>query len=466
MDRQLTAETWSIRWNRDSFRLPIIFAAGIFSMVFVSLFFPGYATNTEFLGFLIFAQIVLATIWDYRRRFFLFLLAVFLFAGTAVPPLGFWDMARWFVLGVGAMAGLLQYLRSERHHFGGFHLTALFCVIAAAVSASASSYPTDSLFKVASFFLLFLYASAGMRWAVAGSEIKFFDRLCWFCEALTYASAVSYFVFRYNLFGNPNSLGAVMGVLVVPMLLWGVLVSEGTRSQKRLILALILSVVLLATSYARAGILAATISSALVCVTLRRFRVMLLLTAVTLLAALAAVVISPPADESASLTSAFIYKGHRAEGVLGSRKSPWQQSISSVAEHPWFGTGFGTSATGTLASADFSSFRSAARNSREHGNSYLALLEWVGLLGIWPFVALLAMAANNIFRSLICIRRASTAYSPLVPIAAVMVAGLIHAAFEDWLFAIGYYLCVVFWGLAFVQVDVLAAPENNRAPHF
>jgi O-antigen ligase len=468
MSRQLATETFNLRWNRGfpGLRMAIVLAACILSVISVSLLFPGYATNTQFLGFLIFAQVVFAAVWDYRQRFFLFLLTVFLFAGTAVPPLGFWDMARWFVLGVGAVAGLLQYLRSGRYRFEGFHLVAFFCVIAAAVSASVSSYPTDSLFKVLSFFLLLLYASCGIRWAVAGAELSFFLRLRWFCEALTYVTAICYFTLRYNFFGNPNSLGAVMGVLVVPVLLWGVFVAEGAPSHKRAIFALLLSVVLLATSYARAGMLAAAISSVLICLALRRFRVMLMLTAVALLAALAAVVIAPPADESVSLTSAFIYKGHRAEGVLGSRKSPWQQSVSSVSEHPWFGTGFGTSATGAMVSTDFSNFRSAARNSREHGNSYLALLEWVGLLGVWPFVGLLMMTGTNIARSLGRMRRAGTACSPLVPIVAVLVAGLIHAAFEDWLFAIGYYLCVVFWGLAFVQVDILAAPESNRLPHF
>jgi hypothetical protein len=30
--------------------------------------------------------------------------------------------------------------------------------------------------------------------------------------------------------------------------------------------------------------------------------------------------------------------------------------------------------------------------------------------------------------------------------------------FEDWLFAPGYYLCVFFWSLAFVLVDV--APKS------
>ncbi len=46
----------------------------------------------------------------------------------------------------------------------------------------------------------------------------------------------------------------------------------------------------------------------------------------------------------------------------------------------------------------------------------------------------------------------------------MMAAGLVHAAFEDWLFATGYYLCVFFWALAFVLVDVLpvAAPSQGQ----
>jgi hypothetical protein len=43
----------------------------------------------------------------------------------------------------------------------------------------------------------------------------------------------------------------------------------------------------------------------------------------------------------------------------------------------------------------------------------------------------------------------------------------VHAAFEDWLFAVGYPLCVFFWALAFVLVDVLPAhlpdPARPRA---
>ncbi len=46
------------------------------------------------------------------------------------------------------------------------------------------------------------------------------------------------------------------------------------------------------------------------------------------------------------LKDAVLYKGHKEEGVLGSRRTPWEKSIASIKEHPLFGTGYGTSPTG------------------------------------------------------------------------------------------------------------------------
>jgi hypothetical protein len=54
----------------------------------------------------------------------------------------------------------------------------------------------------------------------------------------------------------------------------------------------------------------------------------------------------------------------------------------------------------------------------------------------------------------------------VVPVAMVLTAGLVHAAFEDWLFAVGYYLSVFFWVLAFAFLDILpsGAPSAVYSP--
>jgi hypothetical protein len=40
-----------------------------------------------------------------------------------------------------------------------------------------------------------------------------------------------------------------------------------------------------------------------------------------------------------------------------------------------------------------------------------------------------------------------------IPLAMASLSGLIHAGFEDWLFAPGYHLCVFFWTMAFILSD-------------
>jgi hypothetical protein len=48
----------------------------------------------------------------------------------------------------------------------------------------------------------------------------------------------------------------------------------------------------------------------------------------------------------------------------------------------------------------------------------------------------------------------------------VCLAGMVGAVFEDWLFAVGYYLSVFVWSLAFCLVDVTRnpiAPEIRSA---
>src|SRR5208282_1633139 len=97
-----------------------------------------------------------------------------------------------------------------------FHLVASLCVLSALVSAMVSEVPKTALLKVVSLFLLFLYASSGARVAIAGREHKFVSGLVLACELLVYVSAACYFVLGFGDFGNPNALGAIIGVAVVP----------------------------------------------------------------------------------------------------------------------------------------------------------------------------------------------------------------------------------------------------------
>jgi len=148
---------------------------------------------------------------------------------------------------------------------------------------------------------------------------------------------------------------------------------------------------------------------------------------------------------------------------LGSRQSSWQKTVSVIRDHPWFGSGFGTSPTSVEENVQTGKYASLSKAAREHGNSYLAIAEWVGLLGVSPFFTLVLLIAVNIGRVAAWTRRTGDPFSPAVPIAVILTGGLVHAAFEDWLFAAGYYLCLFFWAFAFVLVDVLPAPAPAKA---
>jgi O-antigen ligase len=436
--------------------LPAMIAICCLFAAYAAAFHPAYFSSSDQLATLLFAQILLAAVWKYRTRFFPLLLATFLWAGMALPFNGAWTSGRWLVLAVGALAGLVVYTRDERQSFAIFHLVALFCVVAALVSAAVSAYPSLAFSKAVSFLLLFLYGSSGARVAVIGRERSFFSKLLLGSELLVYISAISYLIFHSEIFGNPNSLGAVMGVVAAPILLWGILASEQPGTRRRTF-AFALALLLLFGSYARAGIAAAAVSSILMCVALRRYGLLLKGVGLALLlAALVAAVAPLHQQPSDSLTSVFVYKGRREAGVLASRRPIWDETFSAIQEHPWLGSGFGTSPTSSEVVQRSETFESLREATREHGNSYLAITEWVGFVGDIPFLALVILIAANVGRALGQGRRTGLAGSPAIPLAGVLAAGLVHAAFEDWLFAPGYYLCVFFWALAFVLVDILA----------
>jgi hypothetical protein len=53
---------------------------------------------------------------------------------------------------------------------------------------------------------------------------------------------------------------------------------------------------------------------------------------------------------------------------------------------------------------------------------------------------------------------------PSIPVAMVVVAGLVHAGFEDWLLAVGYHMSVVFWALALSLPDLAQLPARIATP--
>lgn len=442
-------------------RIPksVLIGAAIFVPVvlaYVAYTRPGYFTSQACLvGLLL--EVLIAAVSMYRRVFFPIMLMAFLLAGVDLP-VGFgWAAARWLFLAVGATVGFLIMLKDRRLRFGLFHMLACFAVLTALISAFASRYSDVALLKALSLFLLFVYGSTGVRLAATGRESRFIFGLLTGVEIFVGVNAAFYTV-GIEAMGNPNSLGAVMGFIAAPILLWGALVEGPSAVQRRRWVLYGICMGMALMSHARAGLAAALISCGLLSLALRRYK-LIIEGLVVILILVAAVALFRPQKLSAWASSVIYKAGDQELGVLGSRKDPWHTAIDNIRSHFWFGTGIGTTASGQDASEQHAKFLSTMAVTAENGSSYLSIIAGVGMLGVPPFFLLLVFLANKVFRTVSWMLRTRSPSHLAIPLALVMIAGMVHASFEDWMFAPGNYLCVFFWSLAFVFADV--APSRS-----
>ena len=428
-----------------------------------------YFSTPFYLEVLIVVEIVLVSLWRFDIIFFPLLMVVFLWAGSDPGLVAYSATSmRWVVLATGALAGAFLWMRRGQRPYTVLNLAAVLCVIAALGSAMMSNLPMVALLKVASLVLLFLYCSTGARLAVMGREARFMRGLLVACEFFVFISAMITFA-GLSVLGNPNSLGAVLGVAVTPLLLWGFIIAQTRWERNRRAVFLLLCGFLLYSSLSRASLLAAIIVVVTLCLCLRRQQLLIRVVFLCVFFLSIAAVTRPSefGELMTTTTSNVVYKGRPEDGLLSSRSGPWQQSFALIKQHPWLGSGFGTSDVGTVPASTSLNLRGGVSTGegalREHGSSYLAMTEYMGLVGIVPFVFLLFLLLRMIVQMCLWMRRTNNACHPGIPMAMVLLAGLVHAIFEDWLFAVGYHLCVFFWTMAFVLKDLMPSSAEVSA---
>ena len=350
--------------DRGAFKIVLAVGGicGVLGVVYFAYSRPGYFTSQTYLGGLLLLEFLAVAVWFYRRAFFPLVIVIFLLAGMHLPLSSVWTMARWGVLGAGAMIGSVIAFKERRFRFGTFHIIALFTILAALMSAAVSRFTSVSLLKVSSLLLLFVYESSGVRLAVENRENRFFTGLVLGCEIFVGVITIFYFL-GIGVMGNPNSSGAVMGVVGAPLLLWASLVPQETSTRRRRLALCAIAVYLTLASHARASILAAFVSCALLCLLLRKYK--LLAQGIAILAIIVALVAIFQPHLYSSAVSSFatdvVYKGKDpSDGLLGSRQSPWQKAMDTIRGHLWFGTGFGTSDYRSGPDGKFSEVRSPA----------------------------------------------------------------------------------------------------------
>jgi O-antigen ligase len=431
---------------------PVLAAASVIFLLYLSVRSPYLFSESNLLALLV--LVVAGFIASqYETHFWAIMMAVFFWAGSAFPLAGAMMLFRWVVLGLGAFLGLSYYARSSnRIRFNYLHLLGLFTVIAAFASAIISVNPIITVLKALSLAALFVYASFGARAFWSTNPEPFVRKLLLMAEGLVYFLAICYAA-GFEVWGSANSLGLIMGCLCWPVLLWRFILPPSRQASPRLFIALLVCGALLVLSLSRASLTAASVASIFLLLGVKRYRTLLVGVSLFAVVLLSTFLVAPQRFHDASET--FVYKTGDRENVMGSRNKPWERSLRSFQEHPWLGLGFGAADNSTDQRLTYAT---QGQLTRERGSSYLTMLETTGLLGTLPCALLILALICEIWRVFLWLRRTGKANQPAVVAAAIILAGFVNASFEDWMFAVGYYMSVIFWVLAFSLRDWMACP--------
>lgn len=430
----------------------MIAAASIIFLFFLSVKRPYMfgESNMQALLVLVIAGLIAS---QYQTHFWTIMVTVFFWSGSSFPLSGSMNIFRWVVLGLGAFLALGYYARSSNKiSFNYLHLLGLFTMVAAFASAMVSVSPSLTLLKALSLAALFVYASIGARSLWSRNPEPFVRKLVLMAEVLVYFSALCYAA-SFEVWGNPNSLGLIMGCLCWPVLLWRWILPAGRQGSARRFIPLFLCAALLILSLSRASITAACLSSMFLLVGARRYRTLLMGATLLVVILLNMFLVTPDRFQDAS--DAFLYKKGEHGKLLDSRGKPWERSLRTFREHPWLGVGFG--AADNSAEWRFS-YVTQGQQTRERGSSYLTILETTGAVGALPCALLILALIREIWRVFSWLRRTGKVNQPAVVAAAILLCGLVNAFFEDWMLAVGYYMSIIFWVIAFSLRDWMACP--------
>lgn len=399
---------------------------------------------------------------------FLMLSALLAFIGASMPivnrgeVLGLFRWVMLFALGLGM--ALRNTVRSSSSRWHPIHLSLGLFVFYAAISSSWSANGLMTLLKAASFGCLAMAAILYGRLESphqSGSPCRLLEYLYW-CAVLVAIGCILRVLhvlppgagdFAGPL-GNPNGLGAFIS-LVAPILLLKAFQSSDkgplTRAANAALPIAFLMFVLMSRS--RAGI----VSSFLACGWWLFFSYRKVFGVFVGSALLSAVVISayfPRYLES--LDEVYIRKG--GAYALQTREDLMRVSWEAAMESPLIGVGFGVS-KGYSEGWEFEFATGEA--SREKGNSYLALLEEVGVVGSTFLVLSIAWLFIASAQRLLLLGRfypSSEEFWTTLTLSACLMGGLGDAFFEAWLTAAGFFSAIMFWLVFGVLAARLTTP--------
>jgi len=386
---------------------------------------------------------------------YLILYTLLTFLGSSMPIVnrgGLLNQFRWAMLIALALGMLLRNAVLRRGSpWHPVQLSLACFVLYAAVSSVYSANGLMTVLKAGTFGCL---AMAGMLYGrmesadQSGGSCKLLGQVIWYALIVALSCAL---VFLHVLptkpgyfagpFGNPNSLGAFIA-MVVPFMLLNLLRSFDKAPQIRVanILLITAYLIFLLMSRSRAG-LGATFFACGWWLYFAHRRAFVAFLGGALITVVIYSLYFPQNVQNAS--QVYIYKG--SSFVFKSRADLLRASWEASKESPIIGVGFGVS-KGYSEDWRFSFETGGA--GREKANSFLALVEEVGLIGssfvllplAWVFVTVTKRLMN--FRRL---HQMGEEFWVMLTLSACLVGGLANSFMEAWLTSTGFFSTVLFW---------------------
>ena len=385
--------------------------------------------------------------------YFPLLVAALVLCGTNLAPAILNGTTRWLLVLSGAAIAVTSVAGRRVWRSGAFMWMAAYLLLCLA-SAAWSEMPTLSLYKaLAACLVMAGMFSCGYVWMQRRAQLSDLWKLFYWLVIASLLVAVlgrsgeglsaaggGYYA---GLTGNSNYLGWMMSVSVAP-LLWRVLDRHASTRQKFIyVVLLVMAAYYLLQSQSRGSMLVVLCSCFGLLVVSGASKKLLALGGGTLL--LLVTLLAAPGF-GGELYAKYVLKDtglSMSAAFEKSRGAPTEESFAGAKQGGFLGAGYGVSV-----GADPSGYRgglSAVGYGREKGNSALAIIEEIGLIGL----VLVLLLLLHIFGMALKAYRMSYGREvrALIGLSTGLWFGLVvHFNFEAWLVAPGSAESLFFWG--------------------
>lgn len=381
-----------------------------------------------------------------RLYSWLFPLTIIAFMGSNVTYLSaiFNTSVRWaFIIALGLQ---VIFTKEKKSLPPGLlvivYLYTLWCFVTAFWSEQFALSITKS---IAAAIVLFSCLFAGQTWAASRrDESQVFNYLAAF-SMTTLAVAVLGYLFSPNAFSvygmfkgytyNSNVFGA-LAAFASTFFLWKAYLQRANPQMFRLWGAIYsVNFFAIIMSQSRAALLMTLcILSGLICV----YSVRRIVTVLYVLVFFMIMIFALAPAVKDKIISQAIYK--HSTKVLETREDVWGESLKGALEGGWLGGGFGVS----IGAQDWEGGFTAQTYGREKGNSQLAVLEEIGVIGFILYLGIILIILKELYAGY------RAAKSQELKVAQALILGaivglIIQSIFEGWWVALGSLDAVLFW---------------------